>query len=150
MTGISPNLIPTPKPLLPTGRAPAFAFSVQALPNPRRIGRVLCIPGPGRKHARWRVPSLNRSLISTPGPTEAIKLDLSDGAGDQSFDVLRTEEEKSSTWEGDRRFPQDRGYRHLHGGNLSWRESSPSDMGRLGKGDWVGAGEAWALAHSGR
>lgn len=29
-----------------------------------------------------------------PGPTEAIKLDLSDGAGDQRFDVLITEEGK--------------------------------------------------------
>lgn len=51
----------------------------------------------GGKPARWQTPSLNRSLISMPGPTEAIKLDLSDGAGDQRFDVLITEEEKGST-----------------------------------------------------
>lgn len=51
----------------------------------------------GGKPARWQAPSLNRSLISMPGPTEAIKLDLSDGAGDQRFDVLITEEEKGST-----------------------------------------------------
>lgn len=38
----------------------------------------------GGKPARWQTPSLNRSLISVPGPTEAIKLDLSDGAGDRS------------------------------------------------------------------
>lgn len=51
----------------------------------------------GGKPARWQTPSLNRSLISLPGPTEAIKPDLSDGAGDQRFDVLITEEEKGST-----------------------------------------------------
>ena len=98
MTGISPNLIPTPKPLLPTGRARQLLLLVSRLSLiPGRLGGFCVFQAQGGNHARWRVPSLNRSLISTPGPTEAIKLDLSDGAGDQSFDVLRTEEEKSST-----------------------------------------------------
>lgn len=40
-------------------------------------------------------PSPNKSLISMPGPTEAIKLDLSDGAEDQRFGVLITEEKEA-------------------------------------------------------
>ena len=37
---------------------------------------------------------ISKQRSTLPGPTEAIKLDLSDGAGDQRFDVLITEEEK--------------------------------------------------------
>lgn len=92
------------------------------------LGGFCALQAQGGEHARWQAPSLNRSLISMPGPTEAIKLDLSDGAGDQRFDVLRTEEVKSSTWEREGKFPQDRGYRLLSGRNLIWRENNPSGM----------------------
>lgn len=48
--------------------------------------------GPREEPCQGAAPSLPGSLISVPGPTEETNQGLSDGAGDQRFDVLRTEE----------------------------------------------------------
>lgn len=53
--------------------------------------------------------SLTESLISIPGPTEATRLDLSDGTGDQRFGILRMEEEQNLSLEGEGKLPQDEG-----------------------------------------
>ena len=148
MTSISPNCVLTPSLLLPPSRVPAFAFRIQVFPNPR-AGKVFMSQVQWGNHARWRVPSLNGSLILPPGPTEAIRVDVSSyEAGDWRFDVLGTEEEKSSTWEWEGKFPQDRGGRHLQVETWAREEAAPLTW-EAGEGmAGAGAGEAWALAYA--
>lgn len=85
----------------------------------------MCVTGTRRKRARWQAPSLNRSLISTPGPTEAIKLDLSDGTGDQRADVLRTEKEKKLNSRKGRKIPPGQGLLAPLRWELELQRSSP-------------------------
>ena len=91
----------------------------------------------GGNHCRWQVPSLNGSLILPSGPTEAVRVDVSEswGKGPEFW--------CSVNWRGEelnlrmeREIAPGHGWQVLPHGNPSRRGSSPSETGKLGRDGW--------------